>query len=135
MRLFWIAAALVAGAGGAEAGAVDNLLQSCDFAADRSYCLVQQDQFREEWPKANRGDYPSQRNVAFCLLHGCDGAVAVDGVAACAWRTVIIASDAAWDSGDMERYRVDCGGVREKGAAMARVLYRRIYNRPMPSID
>lgn len=126
---------LLASGIGAEAAEIDNLLWSCDMASNKDYCLVQQQQFREEWPKANKGDYASQRNVAFCMMHSCDGAVKVDGVGACAWRTVIIASDGPWDSGDVTNYRSDCAGVKRDGAEMAKILFRKIYKRRMPAID
>lgn len=83
----------------------------------------------------DRGDYGAQRNVAFCMKTSCDGAVQIDVVAACAWRTVIVASDAAWNSLDMTSYRQDCQGVRADGEAMAKVLFKKIYKKRMPAIE
>lgn len=130
-----ICAALGAASGPARSASIDNILNACSDGDDGASCRAGKDEFKREWPKANRGDYGAQRNVAYCLLRGCDGAVAVDGVAACAWRTVIIASDAAWDNGDMMNYTADCAGVKRQGAEMARILFRKIYKRRMPALD
>lgn len=42
---------------------------------------------------AYQKDYPSQRNLAYCLFDGCSGTIAADPVQSCAWRYVIMASD------------------------------------------
>ena len=42
-------------------------------------CAVNQVQFAEaDWPAAWLGDYDSQRNVAYCLISSCDGAVQIE---------------------------------------------------------
>lgn len=41
---------------------------------------------------ARAGDYMAQRQISFCLMSGCSGAVTVDNVSACAWQTVISAN-------------------------------------------
>jgi hypothetical protein len=115
----------------ASAEGVNPQLRSCTTAKDIPYCKVQRGQFRHDWNKANRGDYASQRNVAFCLRFGCDGAVKVNMVAACAWRIVIIGSDAPWARGDLMNYKADCAGIGQRGDAMAHILFERIYKRPL----
>lgn len=48
---------------------------------------------QQDWPLAWKGDLDAQRNVAFCLSDGCDGAVIIDDVAACSWQTVLASAD------------------------------------------
>ena len=55
------------------------------------YCAVNKVTFeKRDWPGAWSGDYEWQRNVAYCLQTGCDGAVMTDSTEACAWRAAII---------------------------------------------
>lgn len=115
----------------ASAQSVSPQLRSCSAARDVPYCKVQRGQFSHDWSKALRGDYTSQRNVAFCLRLGCDGAVKVNKVAACAWRIVILGSDAPWARGDLMNYRADCAGIGQRGDAMAHILFEKIYKRPL----
>jgi hypothetical protein len=125
-----IALSLMSGAP-AFAQGVNPQLRSCSAARDVPYCKVQRGQFRHDWNKAHRGDYTSQRNVAFCLRFGCDGAVKVNMVAACAWRIVIIGSDAPWERGDLMNYKADCAGIGQRADAMAHILFEKIYKRPL----
>jgi len=122
----WLISALPA-----SARDVSAQLRSCSSARDIPYCKAQRGQFRHDWAKATRGDYTSQRNVAFCLRLGCDGAVKVDRVAACAWRIVIIGSDAPWERGDLMNYRADCAGIGLRADALAHRLFEKIYRRPL----
>jgi hypothetical protein len=115
----------------ASAQGVNPQLRSCSAARDIPYCKVQRGQFSHDWTRANRGDYTSQRNVAFCLRFGCDGAVKVNKVAACAWRIVILGSDAPWARGDLMNYKADCAGIGGRGDAMAHMLFEKIYKRPL----
>jgi hypothetical protein len=111
---------------------------STGFCPDNELCEVHRATFeRRDWPKAWKGDYQGQRNVAFCLANGCDGAVAVNRVAACAWRIVIIgaAHDEAGDT-DATSVGIDCGKLDGAGRAAATVkaqaLFKRIYRKPLP---
>ncbi|WP_374406550.1 hypothetical protein [Pelagerythrobacter sp.] len=64
---------------------------------------------RRDWPAAWRGDYQGQRNVAFCLSNGCEGAVAVDQTTGCAWRSVILETQVAEaDDTDAANIEVEC---------------------------
>lgn len=76
-------------------------------------CATSQVQFAEaDWPAAWQGDYGAQRNVAYCLITGCAGAVQIDKSAGCAWRAVIleINSDEAGD-GDAANMEAECGDL------------------------
>ena len=125
-----IALSLISGVP-ASAETVNPQLRSCSTAKDIPYCKVQRGQFDYDWTKAIRGDYTSQRNVAFCLRFGCDGAVKVNKVAACAWRIVIVGSDVPWERGDLMNYKADCAGIGERGDSMAHILFEKIYKRPL----
>lgn len=84
-------------------------------------CAVNQVQFRErDWPSAWRGAYQGQRNVAFCLSTGCEGAVLLDRSAACAWRAVIIETNAAdADETDADNLDSDCGKLTDSQRALS----------------
>lgn len=76
-------------------------------------CASSQVQFAEaDWPAAWQGDYQAQRNVAFCLISGCDGAVQIDKSSGCAWRSVILAlnSQSATDL-DAANIETECGDL------------------------
>ena len=59
---------------------------------DNEWCKHALVQFRKWYPKALRGDYQAQRNVAFYLWEGGDGAVVKNRVASCTWRMIILSS-------------------------------------------
>ena len=84
----------------------------------------------KDWPRSWAGDYQAQRNVAYCLSNGCDGAVQVNRTAACAWRMVILAAahDSAGD-GDVVNMKADCGKLDEAGIAAARIKAERLAER------
>jgi hypothetical protein len=73
-------------------------------------CQLNRKQFAAEYPKAYRKDYASQRNVAYCLSTGCDGAVKQNEMLACAWRKVIASSGSPKvGNGDISNLLLDCG--------------------------
>lgn len=92
----------------------------------KSGCAFNRQMFLEQYPKALRGDYQSQRNVAY-LLSGAvtppaDNPVQTNTLQACAWRLVILKSGHAQaGSGDVGNRNVDCArrGV-DMDAAQAR---------------
>jgi hypothetical protein len=126
-----IALSLMSGVPASAAQGVNSQLRSCAAAKDVAYCRVQRGQFVYDWTRAHRGEYAAQRDVAFCLRFGCDGAVKVNKVAACAWRIVILGSDAPWARGDLMNYKADCAGIGGRGDAMAHMLFEKIYKRPL----
>ncbi|WP_172340734.1 hypothetical protein [Novosphingobium sp. SG751A] len=86
---------------------------------------------RNDWPKAWRGSYQGQRNVAFCRSNGCDGAAIIDKVEACAWRQVISSThEGKVDDTDASNLQIDCGGLiqgqldvaMERAGVMARTI-------------
>lgn len=105
---------------------------SCSSAKDPSYCEKQKVNFTAAWPKANSGDYMSQRTVSFCLRSGCSGSVQIDFKAACSWETVISGS-AMGDASDASNFREACRrtGAIDRGDAetQGRTLYGRIYKK------
>lgn len=102
-------------------------------------CESSRSQFKVEYPKAHRGDYGSQRNVSYCLVTGCDGAVQVNRPLGCAWRIVIVASGSPRvDSTDTGFFAANCRGKLSEieavqMATQADALFRRIYKRPLPA--
>ncbi len=65
-------------------------LQSCDVAKDRNWCRHGLKTVREQLPQAREGNYQAMRNIAFCLIDGCDGAVKPDRAGGCGWRRAIM---------------------------------------------
>lgn len=136
MKSFLILLLLVtSSATGARAQPTDSRVLVCALADDPAWCEVQKVQFLEMWPQAVAGDYQAQRNVAHCLSTGCDGAVAVDVVAGCAWRMVIMASDAPTGASDVAGYRNACARLTERlrkdARAMAETSFFRVFGRKM----
>jgi hypothetical protein len=90
----------------------------------------------EELARAMRGDYQSQRNVAWCRYDGCDGVEPIDDVASCAWRLVIAAAkDPKSDDSDVENIDTYCRrALSPADQATARTeaaeLFRRIRRAP-----
>lgn len=91
---------------------------------DTASCDRTQAQFREWLPEAYKGDYQSQRNVAYCLSTGCDGAILTKPIKGCAWRIVIVGSGSVdVDQSDTINLEMECGRLsaveREAAAAQA----------------
>lgn len=74
-------------------------------------CDELQKLFKKQFPKAMRGDYASQRNIAYWLGMGNKSpAIIKNKITACAWRFVIIASgDPEVGPGDVMNLKYDCG--------------------------
>lgn len=68
------------------------LSPGCSTGSNQSFCEQGRKDFLKWYPRAFRGDYQGQRNVAFCLWDGCDGAVTPNKITSCAWRIIIVAS-------------------------------------------
>lgn len=87
-------------------------------------CAINRVDFTErDWPKAWRDDYQGQRNVAFCLQNGCFGAVQVDRISGCAWRSIILDRNAeSADQTDTANFELDCGSLTpvEQDLAMSK---------------
>ncbi len=79
--------------------------------------------------KALAGDYQAQRNLAYSLAIGADGAP-YEPVKACAWRAVIIASASSKVSdGDHRNVQQNCGKLDDEGRQQAQVLAEQILTR------
>lgn len=103
-------------------------------------CKSAQAQLLLEFPLAYSGVYQAQRNVAFCLSSGCEGAFVRTPLLGCAWRFVIVASgNVEVDASDVSNMKSDCGpnrlGAVERSVARAQAetLFRLVYKRPFPS--
>jgi hypothetical protein len=101
------------------------------FCSSNGICETNRAKFElQDWPKAWRGDYQGQRNVAYCLASGCEGAVKVNQFGACAWRMIILASkhDDADDS-DVSNLKLDCEKLDDVGMAAAHARSQDIFSR------
>lgn len=125
---------------GAMASEADEYIAHGNCVGADTFCKNNAKQFRDEFPRALRGDYDAQRNVAFCFMTGCDGAVTQDRPRGCAWRAVIIASGSPKvTSGDRSNFDNSCRGKLIGSDATAfgsqfERLFQRIYRRAAPPI-
>ena len=124
--------------GSAAADSVEDHLGMCGLAEKEKLCNANRAQFEREFPDAYAGDYQAQRNVAFCLLSGCDGAVRVNRTLGCAWRRVILLSGSPKvDQTDISNYEWLCTDKlsrveRATSEAQAAAIFEAIYKRPIP---
>lgn len=125
-------AAVIAGTMPAGAQKADDYLGYCseeDNVRKAQYdetCDELQKLFKKQFPKAMRGDYASQRNIAYWLGMGNKSpAIIKNKITACAWRLVIIASgDPEVGPGDVMNLKYDCGQLLdevERAAAQGQV--------------
>jgi hypothetical protein len=111
----------------------------CPPGRDEQLCQTTRAQFEQkDWPRAWGGDYQGQRNVAYCSYTGCDGAVQVNKVLACAWRQVIqVSGDPDVGQLDLDQQKTECGALDDAGRAAARAqaqqIFTAVYKRPMPA--
>ncbi|WP_026363027.1 hypothetical protein [Methylopila sp. M107] len=101
------------------------------------FCKSSSASLRLAIPKAFKRDYQAQRNVSFCLVDGCDGAIQPNRMLGCAWRLVILASGSSkvdsTDTGFLDAYCASRLSPTEKAAADAQAseLFKKVYDRPM----
>lgn len=115
-------------------------LTNCEIANDPADCRQMQDIVKADYPKARRGDYQAQRNVAYCYVYGCGEAVRPDRVLGCAWRTVIVAAaDRLMDASDILNRRIACSKLSSDELTVAAIrikhLFNAIYRRPLPPVS
>lgn len=97
-------------------------------------CVVNQAEIIASAKFAYKGDYQAQRNIAFCLFTGCQGAVIVDKALSCAWRTVILAAASsevdATDTSNLQACKNDLTPT-ENAAAISRAgnLFKTVYGK------
>lgn len=107
--------------------------------SEKSWCEQGIKTYRKWYPLALKGDYQGQRNVAFCLITGCDGAVTINKPLGCAWRAVILVSGSRQvDQGDVMNFDSHCRGKLTQSEAMVAgsqyaALFQRIYRRTAPA--
>lgn len=115
-----------------------SMVRACLVPQGKEWCEINLKKFTEEYPKALRGDYQSQRNVAY-LLSGAwqpaiENPVQTNTLQACAWRLVILQSGHAQAGpGDVSNRDIDCrrpGVDRPAAEARAAELLRRIRAAP-----
>lgn len=130
-----VAAALLLG-GHAAAVAADDVaphLTVCGYLApaEEKDCAAEQAIWRKDWAQAYRGDHTGQRNVAYCLSTGCQGAVVQNLILGCAWRLLIMTSGSPEiNDSDTRDLRMGCGQLAadelEAAKAQAMRLQRKV---------
>ena len=131
---------LVAGLGLSPAGASAEEPpkgRSCAVSKDPEWCRTNKKQFFAVYPMAFAGDYQAQRNVAFCLQTGCDGAVEIFRPEGCAWRAVILLSGSTdVDDSDVVNYETCISDLEQKPRDYVKFrateLFKAIYDRDIP---
>ncbi len=106
-----------------------NSATDCAAQANTSNCDYTKQAWPNDYEKAKKGDYQGQRNVAFCLSTGCDGAIRQNKILGCAWRFVILESGhLSVDSSDTTNLKYYCGpeNVDTAGRAAAEAQARRL---------
>lgn len=130
MRKFLVAAFVllpIASATAADWPKVDDYVAIGECPND--WCRSTRETWEKNYSAAISGDYQGQRNVAYCLSDGCEGAIRVNPVLGCAWRMVILESGhLEADQTDTTNLKYFCG--REKvdaaGLATAKAQARRM---------
>jgi hypothetical protein len=117
---------------------LNGLVLPCESASDVPACKYALQTFRKDYPKALKKDYQAQRNVAFCLSTGCDGAVYKNPIQGCAWRMIILGSGKKQvDESDTGSYGIYCKRLDKDAFKAARIradnLFYQIYGRPLPA--
>jgi hypothetical protein len=87
---------------------------------------------------AYEGVYSAQRNLAFCLSHGCDNAVVINKTLGCAWRIVILASGSPLvgpSDVDNLRFCLEGSDAIERATMRRQAvnLFRVIYDEDLPA--
>lgn len=122
--MWGVAAILLNLALASSVAAADLVLDTCGAAKDVPYCQHTRTKIQEQLRQAMQGDYQARRNVGYCLSSGCDGAVVIDKVEACAWRIIVLNENSA-DAGvgDRGNFDLDCGRLNatDRQAADGRV--------------
>lgn len=139
LRLSTIVFVLASSSAAAQSPAfplVDRLTTICLNTAHAGLCETVRESFKSDYRAAQAGDYSAQRNIAFCLINGCDGAVTKDPVESCAWRMIIQGTPDTKEPTERESYRNACSGLvnadRKQALARAETMYRAIYDGALP---
>lgn len=136
MKLPLFAAAAMLLANSAAAQTADDYIapSDCPAGPDKVFCDRHRADFKKQYPAALKGDYQSQRNVAFCLSTGCDGAVNQNRITGCAWRIVIMRSGSLKvdqsDSSNHDRCMERLSPAEILAAsAQAETIFQQVYGR------
>jgi hypothetical protein len=115
----------------------DTFLAACINTSHEGLCNATRENFTRDYKKARQGDYPAQRNVAFCLSTGCDGAVVTDATEGCAWRMVIQGTNVRKEPTERMSYSGECGslanGNRREALDRAEAMFEAIYKKKLPT--
>lgn len=105
-------------------------LGTCISASNEASCKADRQQFAKEYQEAYKGNYQAQRNAAYCLSTGCDGAVRQNKILGCAWRIVIVTSGSPKvDSSDTANLKHNCGQLSEVEFIAAKTQASNIINK------
>jgi len=102
---------------------------------DTDTCLISKTSTLIAMKGAYKKDYGDQRNLAYCLSSGCDGAIVPNETVGCAWRIVILASGSAeLDDSDQSNFQRFCmrdltGTQLATAKAQAANLFMMVYRR------
>ncbi|TCR69984.1 hypothetical protein [Bosea sp. BK604] len=99
-------------------------------------CANSKASFEQVFPLAIKGDVKALRQVALCLVSGCDGAVQAEPIAGCSWRIVVAAAVYPQvDEDDLSLMINDCKILNQTEMQSARnhaaTLVQAIYARPL----
>lgn len=102
------------------------------FSAMAGAATLQEYEALEKAAKA--GDYQAQRNVAYWLSGGYDGAAPLNPILACAWRLVILESGSpSVDSSDVSNKRLYCDRKLDADGLKAAQAQARTLKRGIPA--
>lgn len=129
---FTVALIMCSAANAADWPPVEDYINgSADCASSRNpaNCEYTKTSWPEDYRGAISGDYQGQRNVAFCLSTGCDGAIRINKILGCAWRFVILESGhLSVDMTDTSNLKYFCGpeNVDKAGLTAAEAQAKRL---------
>lgn len=135
--LVFLLALSASASAGSNDNDVDYLMSGCNNAINQELCSFSEKEFRADYKKAYKKNYQAQRNVAYCLIGGCNGAVVENKPFGCAWRAVIIASGSPRvDETDRFNYEAVCkatlmGAERTQFKAQAKEIFHKVYGKTL----
>lgn len=115
---------------------IEEMVTICVNVPDEAICKAEVQSLKSDWQRALKRDYQAQRNVAYCLTNGCNGAVIVDKVEGCAWRMVIQGTSVRKEPTERMSYEAACGVLqnsqRREALDRAEAMYKALYRKELP---